>query len=107
MLARLAFYLILKPPDWAVAQGYHGLKGERYDIDDLYKCNGMPKRAREVKISLQLDSWKLKFRKNVPEGGQVVMVSSKSFHYTSHLGMFYMKENTHYSGVVTMLVEIG
>lgn len=54
MCTHLAFYLILKPPDWAVAHGYHGFKGEQYDIDDLYKCNGTPKRAREVNISLQL-----------------------------------------------------
>lgn len=107
MCTCLAFYLILKPPDWAVAQGYYGFKGERYDIDDPYKCNEMPKRAREVKISLQLDSWKLEFKKNIPEGEQIVMVSSRSFHCISHLGMLYIKESTLYSGVVAMLVEIG
>lgn len=95
MCARLAFYLILKPPDWAVAQGYHGFKGERYDIDDPYKCNEMPKRARKVKISLKLDSWKLEFKKNVPEGGQVVMVSSRSFQcYLPFGNALYKREHS-------------
>lgn len=46
MLTHFAFYLILNPPDWSIAQGYHGVEGEGYAIRNPNKHNGNPKSKR-------------------------------------------------------------
>lgn len=66
-LTHLYFCLILKPPDWSVARGFHEVEDGGYGLDNSSKYNGPPMRAREGKLSLQMDKWKLELRKNFPE----------------------------------------
>lgn len=63
----LLFCLILKTPDWSVAQGYHGVESGGFAIGNPSKYNGIPKRAREVRLSLRLERQKLDLRKDLPE----------------------------------------
>lgn len=73
MPTHLTVCLILKLPGWSVAQRYNGIEGGGYATDSPSKYIGIPKGAREIRLSVKLDSWVLELRKNFP--GQAVMVS--------------------------------